>query len=101
MANRYQDRTLTLRWVRFHYLDWGTEVKPPFVLLHRGAQTAHSCDDFAPEVRDGYHVDALDQRGHGDADWAPDGDYNRLTQCEDVAAFVTALKLPPFVLAGL
>jgi pimeloyl-ACP methyl ester carboxylesterase len=101
MTNRYQDRTLTLRGLRFHYLDWGTEGKPPFVLLHGGAQTAHSWDDFAPEGRDGYHVYALDQRGHGDSDWAPDGDYNRLTQCEDVAAFVAALKLPPFVLAGL
>lgn len=101
MTNLYQDRTLMLRGLRFHYLDWGTVGKPPFVLLHGGAQTAHSWDDFAPEVRSDYHVYALDQRGHGDSDWAPDGDYHRTTQCEDVAAFVAALQLPPFVLAGL
>ena len=48
MPDLYQDRTLTLRGLRFHYLDWGTEGKPPFVCLHGGAQTAHSWDDFAP-----------------------------------------------------
>jgi pimeloyl-ACP methyl ester carboxylesterase len=101
MPALYQDRTLTLRGLRFHYLDWGTEGKPPFVLLHGGAQTAHSWDDFAPGVRTDYHVYALDQRGHGDSDWAPDGDYSRHTQCEDIAAWVATLKLPPFILAGL
>lgn len=101
MPNLYQDHTLTLRGLRFHYLDWGTKGKPPFVCLHGGAQTAHSWDDFAPVVRGDYHVYALDQRGHGDSDWAADGDYSRQTQCEDVAAFVSALGLPPFILAGL
>jgi pimeloyl-ACP methyl ester carboxylesterase len=101
MANLYQDLTLTLRGLRFHYLDWGTEGQPPFMLLHGGAQTVHSWDDFAPVVRNDYHVYALDQRGHGDSDWAPDGDYSRQTQCEDVAAFVSALRLSPFILAGL
>jgi pimeloyl-ACP methyl ester carboxylesterase len=101
MANLYQDYTLTLRGLRFHYLDWGTAGRSPFVCLHGGAQTAHSWDDFAPVVREDYHVYALDQRGHGDSDWAPDGDYSRQTQSEDIAAFVSALGLSPFILAGL
>jgi len=101
MPNLYQDHTLTLRGLRFHYLDWGTAGKPRFVCLHGGAQTAHSWDDFAPAVRGDYHVYALDQRGHGDSDWAPDGDYSRDIQCEDVEAFVSALGLSPFILTGL
>ena len=101
MIKLYQDLMLALRGLRFHYLDWGSEGKPPFVLLHGGAQTAHSWDDFAPVVRGDYHVYALDQRGHGDSDWALDGDYSRQTQCEDVAAFVSSLQLSPFILAGL
>jgi len=101
MTKLYQDLTLSLRGLRFHYLDWGSEGKPPFVLLHGGAQTAHSWDEFAPVVRGDYHVYALDQRGHGDSDWAPDGDYSRQPQCEDVAAFVSTLQLSPFILAGL
>ncbi len=101
MTKLYQDLILSLRRLRFHYLDWGSEGRLPFVLLHGGAQTAHSWDDFAPVAREEYHVYALDQRGHGDSDWAPDGDYSRQTQCEDVAAFVSALQLSPFILAGL
>lgn len=101
MVNLCQDLTLPLRGLYFHYLDWGTAGKPPFVCLHGGAQTAHSWDDFAPVVRSDYHVYALDQRGHGDSDWTPDGDYSRYTQCEDVEAFVSALGLSPFILTGL
>lgn len=101
MSHLYQDHTLTLRSLNFHYLDWGTEGKPPFVLLHGGAQTAHSWDDFAPVVRSDYHVYALDQRGHGDSDWAPDRDYTRQTQCQDVAAFVSDRGITPHLLAGL
>jgi esterase len=101
MPDLYQDCTLTLRGLRFHYLDWGSEGKPRFVCLHGGAQTAHSWDDFAPVVRGAYHVYALDQRGHGDSDWALDGDYSRQTQSEDVATFVSALRLSPFILVGL
>ncbi len=101
MTNLYQDCTVTLRGLSFHYLDWGTEGKPPFVCLHGGAQTAHSWDDFAPVVRGDYHIYALNQRGHGDSDWAADGDYSRQTQSDDVSAFVSALGLPPFILTGL
>ena len=101
MPDLYQDCTIALRGLRFHYHDWGSEGKPPFVCLHGGAQTAHSWDDFALVVRGDYHVYALDQRGHGDSNWASDGDYSRQTQSEDVAAFVSALGLSPFILAGL
>ena len=89
MSELYQDHTLTLGQLNFHYLDWGTAGKPPFVLLHGGAQTAHSWDDFAPVVRNDYHIYAFGQRGHGDSDWAPDGDYHRITHCGDVGAFVS------------
>ncbi len=101
MSAAYHDHTLSLRGLNFHYLDWGTAGKPPFVLLHGGAQTAHSWDDFAPVVRTDYHVHALDQRGHGDSDWAADGDYTRHTQAEDVAAFVAERGIAPHLLAGL
>jgi esterase len=101
MPELYQGHTLTLGGMNFHYLDWGTAGKPPFVLLHGGAQTAHSWDDFAPVVRNDYHVYALDQRGHGDSDWAPDGDYHRTTHCKDVAAFVSTLDFGPHLLVGL
>ncbi len=37
----YQDRFVTVSGLRLHYLDWGTEGKPPFLLLHGGSAYAH------------------------------------------------------------
>ena len=43
---------------------------------------------------------ALDQRGHGDSDPAPDDDYRVATMADDVAAFAGSLKLDRFALLG-
>src|SRR5437773_9301491 len=63
--------TTTLNGLRFHFLDWGARGEPPMLLLHGGAQTAHSWDEVAPDLARDHHVLALDQRGHGDTDWRP------------------------------
>ena len=44
---------------------------------------------------------ALDQRGHGDSDWAPDADYSLSAQREDVKGFTEAIGLDQFVLVGM
>jgi esterase len=82
-----RDRTTTLNGLRFHFLDWGTDGEPPLLLLHGGAQTAHSWDEVAPDFARDHHVLALDQRGHGDTDWAPAGRYRR----DDFVADIDAL----------
>ena len=43
---------------------------------------------------------ALDQRGHGDSDPAPDDDYRVGTMADDVAAFAGSLQLDRFALLG-
>ena len=96
----------TDRWVRIgainlHYLDWGTAGRPPVLLLHGGAQTAHSWDEFARAIRDRYHVIALDQRGHGDSDWAPDADYSGPAFLRDLEGFLDHLGWDRFTLLGL
>ncbi len=58
--------------MRLHYLDWGNKHLPPMVFLHGGALTAHTWDLCCLALRDEYHCIALDQRGHGDSDWADD-----------------------------
>ena len=68
---RPDDRTFTAGGLRLHALDWGTARCPPVLLLHGAAQTAHSFDEVAPDLARNHHVIALDQRGHGDTDWAP------------------------------
>jgi pimeloyl-ACP methyl ester carboxylesterase len=66
---RPRDRHAQLRGLRFHYLDWGTAGLPPVLLLHGGAQTAHSYDEVAPTLARTHDVVSLDQRGHGDTSW--------------------------------
>src|SRR2546427_9523168 len=82
------DRTTTLNGFRFHFLDWGARGEPPVLLLHGGAQTAHSWDEVAPDLARDHHVLALDQRGHGDTDWAPEGRYRRDDFVADIRAFL-------------
>jgi pimeloyl-ACP methyl ester carboxylesterase len=43
---------------------------------------------------------ALDQRGHGDSDPAPDDDYRVATMADDLAAFTGSLRLERFSLVG-
>ena len=91
---------ITINDVRIRYLDWGTEGLPPLVCLHGHTGQAHIWDEFAEAMRDSYHVYALDQRGHGESGYASDG-YARDRFVEDLAAFVDALGLDRFTLAGL
>jgi esterase len=86
--------------LRFRYLDWGTDGLRPILFLHGGALTAHTWDLCCLALRDEFHCMALDQRGHGDSDWAPDADYSIGAQREDVRGFADQLGLDQFVLVG-
>jgi pimeloyl-ACP methyl ester carboxylesterase len=95
------ERRIAGNGLTFRYLDWGTEGKRPIVFLHGGALTAHTWDLCCLALRDDFHCRALDQRGHGDSDWAPDADYTISAQREDVKAFAEAIGLDRFVLVGM
>ena len=95
------ERQVAVNGLGFRYLDWGTEGKPPILFLHGGALTAHTWDLCCLALRDDYHCLALDQRGHGDSDWAPDANYTIAAQREDVKGFAEALGLDRFVLVGM
>jgi pimeloyl-ACP methyl ester carboxylesterase len=87
--------------LRLRYLDWGTIGKRPILFLHGGALTAHTWDLCCLALRADYHCLALDQRGHGDSDWAPDADYSIASQRQDIRGFAAALGLDGFVLVGM
>lgn len=93
------DRTVTLNGLRFHYRDWGNDDAKALVCLHGFTGHARTWDTFAMAMRDRYHVLALDQRGHGETEWATD--YAPERRVEDMEAFVEALKLDKFILLGL
>ena len=93
-----EDRELRVGNLRLHYLDWGNEHRPPLVFLHGGALTAHTWDVVCLALRDHYHCLALDQRGHGDSDWADD--YSHERHCEDIEGFIDQLGIDRTVLVG-
>ena len=96
-----KERTVLVDQLRFRYLDWGNEGLRPMLFLHGGALTAHTWDLCCLALRDEFHCIALDQRGHGDSDWAPDADYSIAAQREDVRGFVEQLGLDRCVLVGM
>lgn len=97
----YRDHTLLLRGSRYHYTEWGEPSAVPVLLLHGVTGHARTWDDEARALADRYRVLALDQRGHGDSDPAPEGDYSTDALVGDIAAFVETLALPPLRLVGL
>jgi esterase len=95
------EQTVLIDKLRFRYLDWGNEGLRDILFLHGGALTAHTWDLCCLALRDEFHCIALDQRGHGDTDWAPDADYSIARQREDIRGFVDKLGLDRFVLVGM
>jgi len=70
-----RDLWLEANRLRHHLLEWGGEG-PVVVLLHGFLEHAHTWDFVAPRLAAaGFHVFALDWRGHGDSDWVGAGGY--------------------------
>lgn len=67
----------------------GDSLAPTVILLHGGGQTHRSWRAALPTLaRRGYRGIAYDARGHGESDWAADGDYSigsLAADLEDVA----------------
>lgn len=95
-----QDKFITINGLQLHYVEWGAADHPPMVLLHGFQSNAHTWDTFSHAMSADYHVLALEQRGHGDSVWAPDGDYTPEAFARDAAAFIDALGVAPTLLIG-
>ena len=74
----------------------GDPAAPAVILTHGAGQTRHSWRRAARDlVKDGFHVIALDHRGHGESDWSPDGDYSLDAIAGDIRAVARTLAQPP------
>jgi pimeloyl-ACP methyl ester carboxylesterase len=74
----------------------GDPSDPPVILLHGGGQTRHSWGTTLGALADkGWRAYAVDLRGHGDSEWAADGDYTLDAFAGDVLAVVRELGSPP------
>jgi pimeloyl-ACP methyl ester carboxylesterase len=70
-----RDCFLVANRLKLHLLEWGCGDRV-VLLLHGFLEHAHAWDFVAPLIADaGYHVFALDWRGHGDSDWVGAGGY--------------------------
>ena len=98
--NEPADRFVDANGLNFHYLEWGDPANPTVLMLHGASQQGHSWDFISLPLSPDYHVLALDQRGHGDSDWAPDGDYSLDAMQGDLDAVIPALGLDGFHLMG-
>ena len=95
-----QDKFITINGLPLHYVEWGSPGQPSMVLLHGFQSNAHTWDTFSQAMANTYHVIALDQRGHGDTAWAPDGDYAPESFIHDIVGFIDSLTLTPTLLVG-
>src|SRR5205085_7787998 len=79
-------------------LRWGTS-EPELVLLHGGAQNAHTWDTVALALD--RPLLAIDLPGHGRSDWRDDHDYSPVTNAEAVAAVMERLAPDAELLVGM
>ncbi len=79
---------------------WGPPDAWPVLLMHGGGQTRHAWGGAARSLAEsGWRAVSLDLRGHGDSEWALNGDYSFTAFAADTIAVADQLGRPP-VLVG-
>ena len=95
------DATARVNDLDLHYIDWGGDAAVPAVALHGFALNCHSWDEVAPALSDRLHWHALDQRGHGISDRAPElAEYSRDHMADDIRGFIESTGLDRPVIVG-
>src|ERR1700737_1047985 len=68
---------------------------PAVMLLHGGGQTRHAWKGTGGVLaHEGFFTVSVDLRGHGESDWAPDGNYSLDAYAADINAVVEQLGRP-------
>jgi pimeloyl-ACP methyl ester carboxylesterase len=71
------------------------------ILLHGGGQTRNSWHRAGDRLSaEGWTTVSLDSRGHGESDWAADGDYSGSALVGDLRRVIASLNGSPPVLVG-
>jgi pimeloyl-ACP methyl ester carboxylesterase len=74
----------------------GDPAAPPVVLLHGGGQTRFAWGTTLQTLAGkGWHAYSVDLRGHGESQWAPDGDYSLDAFAADVQVVARQMSDAP------
>lgn len=89
---------LQLGALRVHLLDRG--AGRPLLLLHGTGDNARTWDLLTPDLSKSFRVLAMDQRGHGESDWAVPPAYRCEDYLSDLTAVIDILGLDGMILLG-
>jgi pimeloyl-ACP methyl ester carboxylesterase len=73
---------------RLHYLEWNPDGVRTVILLHGNSANAWWWQPVARAIVPEYRLLALDQRGHGDSEWARPVAYSPVDYANDIARLV-------------
>lgn len=81
---------------------WGPPSGLPVLFLHGGGQTRHSWGETAQRTgsQGAFRAISLDLRGHGESDYAPNGDYRIDSFVDDIAAIVACFSQAPVIVGA-
>src|SRR2546426_9830623 len=93
-------RFVEIDGLRLSFLEWGIAGCPVICFLHGGSAHAHWFDLVAPAFVDRFHTIALDQRGHGESDWATPPAYATENFAADLLGVIDAFGWRQVALVG-
>ncbi len=82
-----------------HLRQWSSDG-PCLLFLHGFDNDGHVWDGFAPALAPYYRTLAIDQRGHGESDWDPEGRYDHETMARDIETVLDGLGIERVALVG-
>lgn len=100
MMDQPRSHYISINNLLLHYLEWGEDHSQPMILLHGTGDNAHMWDHFASAMSNRFRILALDQRGHGNSDWAIPPAYSCDDYVSDLTRFIAGLQLTGVILLG-
>lgn len=98
---QFRGEGLSLAGDEWNHAEPGSAGSPTILMLHGGGQNRFSWKNTGQVLADrGFHVVALDARGHGDSDRAPDGQYTVHALARDIAAVLEQIGRPVAIIGA-